>query len=422
MDVPLLYLGLALSALFVVAYTLGRAALERLSPAVLHGLRSAGDELNSKRIDRIERERDKRLLRARVGHTVSVTLAAALTAVLARDLPAYETFLWVLGSAGLAVILTLVTRGIVLSFSSAAILRLLRYSALSRVLMTPLTEPFVWVGSVLDSLFPEREDTPEMSTLAVEHLIEEGEKTGSIPEEHAELLYGVLEMRNTVAREVMVPRGKMTSFSSKLPLSEIIDTLIDSGHSRYPVHGDSVDHVDAILYIKDVFRLVLAGALAEKKVGDVARKEVFVTPETKKIEALLREMQQRRLHLAVVVDEFGGTAGLVTLEDIVEEIVGEIEDEHDSDKKAIFEKSEGIFIVRADTSVYDFEAAFGEALVEEKGDYDSIGGLVVTLAGGVPAAGQTLTVGSHAIRVIAADARRVEEVEIRRDAADETSD
>jgi len=180
------------------------------------------------------------------------------------------------------------------------------------------------------------------------------------------------------------------------------------------VYRGSMDQVEGMLYAKDVFGALRQG-LEHQTLGDLARTPVFFAPETQKVSVLLQEMQARRSHLVVVVDEFGGAAGVVTLEDILEEIVGEIEDEHDDDEAPVRQEGPGHFVADATISIYDLEEYLGEPLADAaSGDYDSLGGLLVQLSGRVPAIGSEVTVGNYRLRVIVSDERHVERVEIIR--------
>ncbi|HJK97082.1 MAG TPA: hemolysin family protein [Polyangiaceae bacterium LLY-WYZ-14_1] len=289
------------------------------------------------------------------------------------------------------------------------------------LLVTPIAAPMAWAGSVLDRLIPappdEGEDRERLASLAVEHMIDEGEEQGAITGMHAELLRSVLEFQDTVAREVMVPRTHTIGLEIETPIADVLTTITEVGHSRYPVYRERIDQVEGVLYAKDVFRLVRerspdddAPALT---LADVIRRPVFFAAEKQKIGSLLQEMQRRRVHLAVVVDEFGGTSGIVTLEDILEEIVGEIQDEHDVDEEPVVERlPDGRYLADATASVYDVQDTTGLPLIDDDDDHGSIGGLVVELAGRVPSVGESVFVGLVELVVRAADERHVSKVEI----------
>ncbi|HEX7481422.1 MAG TPA: hemolysin family protein [Polyangiales bacterium] len=293
-------------------------------------------------------------------------------------------------------------------------LPLLRYARPLEWFATPFALPLQWVSRVIDTWYPARpEETPERVTeIEVEHMIEQGAEHGSIPAQNAELLRSVLEFGDTVVREIMVPRTSMVAIEISTPLSEVVQLITGEGHSRYPVYRERIDQVEGTLYAKDLFRLIRDGGEPAGKLETLIRRPVFFTALSQKISVLLRQMQARRVHVAIVVDEFGGTAGMVTLEDIIEEIVGEIRDEHDTDEAPVRQIGPDRYLADADVSLYDLAEITGLALPEQIRPYESLGGMIVDLAGRVPKSGDSLEVGGHDIIVRAADERRVSRVEV----------
>ncbi|MFW6031368.1 MAG: hemolysin family protein, partial [Myxococcota bacterium] len=298
--------------------------------------------------------------------------------------------------------------------ASRGALVLLRWLRPLEVLLAPLGWPLQWVGRLTERLVPtvKERDSERITELAVEHMIDQGEERGSIGEEHAEMLRSVLEFKNTVAREIMVPRTQMVAFALGTPLPEVLERIVQSGHSRYPVYRDRMDHMEGVLYAKDLFGVLGERPIEEVKLEELVRRPMFFAAETQKIGGLLREMQARRVHLAVVVDEFGGTSGLLTLEDILEEIVGEIRDEHDEEELRVKQLAPGHYLADAGISLYDLEDAIDVTFPKESGEYDSLGGMVVDLAGRVPQAGESLRVGDFELVVREADDRHVTHIEI----------
>jgi CBS domain containing-hemolysin-like protein len=192
----------------------------------------------------------------------------------------------------------------------------------------------------------------------------------------------------------------------------VIKLIAESGHSRYPVYRGSVDHPLGVLYAKDLFRFIENGGHVEGKLEALLRTPVYFAAESQKISSLLRQMQARRTHLTIVVDEYGGTSGMVTLEDIIEEIVGEIRDEHDPEEAPVREISPGRFLARAEVSVHDLSEITGLQLPDGASGYESLGGMLVDLAGRVPRSGETIAIGDHQLIVRASDDRRVTRVEV----------
>jgi magnesium and cobalt transporter len=190
------------------------------------------------------------------------------------------------------------------------------------------------------------------------------------------------------------------------PLRELIERVVESGHSRFPVHGEDKDEILGILLAKDLLRGVVAEH-APASVRELLRPAVLI-PESKKLNVLLREFRQSRNHMAIVIDEYGGVAGLVTIEDVLEQIVGEIDDEHDEaeDPQALISaQADGQFVVDALTPIGDFNERFGADFDDD--EYDTIGGLVTAAIGHLPEAGEELTLGRFGFRVARADARRL---------------
>ncbi len=222
------------------------------------------------------------------------------------------------------------------------------------------------------------------------------------PEGHA-LLSSVIEFGKVLVREIMIPRPDMVTLSAATPLSLAVETVQEEGYSRFPVVGRSTDDIVGVVYAKDIVKAALRGQ-HDLLVSDLAH-EAHVVPETKVAAELLREMQQAKLHLAVVVDEYGGTAGLVTMEDIIEELVGEIADEFDDDLPAIERLPGGAARILGALSIDEANEALGIELPE--GDWETVAGLVFDHFGGVPQVGEVATVGGHRLAVDRVVGRRI---------------
>jgi CBS domain containing-hemolysin-like protein len=292
-------------------------------------------------------------------------------------------------------------------------LPLLRYARPLELLVAPLAAPLIAASRLVDRLLPPRpEDTPDRVTGAVMgHIIEQSEEHGTLAEEDAELLKSVLEFQETVAREIMVPRTSIVAVDITTPVPDVVKLIIDKGHSRYPVYRGTIDRPVGILYAKDLFRLVERDGF-DGTLDGLVRNRVFYAAESQRISDLLRQMQVRSVHLAIVVDEYGGTSGMVTLEDIIEEIVGEIRDEHDPDDLPVRQIAPGRFMANADVSVHDLAEITGLRLPEGAGSYESLGGMLIDLAGKVPESGEMIEIGGHDLIVRAADERHVTRVEV----------
>ena len=406
-------LGALLAAVGAGMHALGEAGLQALSET---------EGRNAKVAQRVLRDLSAVQSRLLIGRVFCVGLAAALVGHSLLQYGAWIALLGVLGTSAAYAILATVAGAVVRRRSGHATLQLWRWLRPVDLLLTPLAVPLRWINELVMKLVPEVEveDPDRLAELTVEHVIEQGEETGTIAEEHAQMLRSVLEFKNTVAREIMVPRTQMVAFDIDTTIDDVLASIIESGHSRYPVYRGQIDQVEGILYAKDLFEVLRnTSNSTDVLLTDVLRKPVFFAAESQKIGVLLREMQRRRSHLAVVVDEFGGAAGIVTLEDIVEEIVGEIQDEHDAEMPLVYERAPGHYFVDASISVYDLEEHLGEAICDDKTDFDSLGGMLVHLAGQVPVIGATLVAGSYRVVVLEADERHVRRVEMLRASTEE---
>jgi putative hemolysin len=358
-------------------------------------------------------------VRARMlaGRVLSVATAVAFGAWWAVRIDGAKAAVAVAGLVGLAyAVAAEVSTTIMRLRASRGTLFMLRWLRPLELLLAPVGLPLEWVGRLTERLVPpvRERDSERITQLTVEHMIDQGEESGSIGEDHAELLRSVLEFKDTVAREIMVPRTHVVGFDLSTPMPEVIERVTESGHSRYPVYSGRIDQVEGILYAKDLFGVMRQASLGEMPLADLVRRPVFFAPESQKIGTLLREMQARRVHLAVVVDEFGGTSGILTLEDIVEEIVGEIRDEHDEDELQLEELAPNRWLADAGISIYDLSDVLQATFPTEGGDYDSLGGMMVELAGKVPEVGESLRVTPFELIVREADERHVTKVEIVR--------
>jgi putative hemolysin len=267
--------------------------------------------------------------------------------------------------------------------------------------------------------------SPSVTGEEIEYLIEMGTRAGVLDEVKEELLNSVLEFADRVAREIMVPRTRMVAIERNLPPDELVRIITENPYSRMPVYEESIDHVVGILIVREI--------VGELRHGEVELhrhlKPAYFVPEGMKISRLLKEMQRRRTHLAGVVDEFGGTSGLVTLEDVLEEIVGEIQDEADVEAAPVKEVAPGVWLADGAVALHELEgvlnqrpegsATAGEAAGQairfpEGGDYETLGGFVTATAGRVPAVGAILNWDGLTLTVRAGDERRVTRVEIVR--------
>jgi CBS domain containing-hemolysin-like protein len=252
------------------------------------------------------------------------------------------------------------------------------------------------------------------------HLLEASEAQGELEEGAKEMIHGAIEFADKVAREVMVARTDMACLPVTAPLAEAVEMSLRTGFSRIPVYEQSVDDVVGVLYVKDIISRLAEGKPAATA-GELARRPAFAVPESKPIDDLLRQMQRQRVHLAIVIDEYGGTSGLVTIEDLLEEIVGEIREEHDREAEPILRLGEETVLVDARLSVEQLGEEFDLELPE--GDYDSVGGLLLQLFGRVPRVGEKTECAGLEFVVEAVGRHRIRRVRVtRQEAPDEEAE
>lgn len=279
------------------------------------------------------------------------------------------------------------------------------------LILAPLADPLAIVGRAVGRRVPRaRTVDARITETEVEWVVSEGEKAGAMAKEPAEMIRKVLDFKDLTAREVMVPRRVIEAIDIATPLADVVALAARGKHSRYPVYQGSIDNVVGQLYVKDLFALVRDGSLAQKKLADVSRTPVMFVSEGQSAAKILADMRAKRLHMAIVSDEFGGTSGLVTMEDILEEIVGDIRDEKDREAP-IQAMGDGRVVADASVSIADVEHALGKSLPDD-GEFESLGGLIVSRAGRVPEVGATVRVDGLKLIVREADEKRVVKVEI----------
>lgn len=276
----------------------------------------------------------------------------------------------------------------------------------------PFAKPLLAVANNL-SYFIGGEEAAQTSYVIEEEIrtiVEAGEEEGFIEEEERKMIYSIFEFGDTLTREVMVPRIDIVAVESDTPLLEALDVILRAGYTRIPVYTGTIDNVEGLLYAKDLL-IYLRDGKTDVSLTDILRPAYFV-PETKKLNELLEDMQQRKVHMAIVVDEYGGTAGLVTIEDILEEIVGEIQDEYDTEEAFIEYVGPGEVIFNARVHLDEVGELLGITLPTEGGD--TLGGLIYNQLGRVPSVGDEVVVGRVKLSVLSVAGRRIKKVRATR--------
>ena len=258
--------------------------------------------------------------------------------------------------------------------------------------------------------------TPELSAAEIRLIVEQGSQQGVLEAEEEQMISAVMSLSDSKLHEVMVPRIDIVAIDQEASFDDAVTLVLTEGHSRTPLYKESVDHIVGILYAKDLLRIIAAGG-PRPRLRDIMRPALFV-PESQSVDDLLHELQRRRVHMAIVLDEYGGTAGLVTIEDLLEEIVGEIQDEFDEEEpmKVLVRDGEAILDGRADIDQLG-ELVDPALELEDDEEYDTVGGFVYHRIGRVPVVGDTVAVDPFKIVVIKVTGRRVGKVRVTWDAS-----
>lgn len=364
------------------------------------------------------------------GHSFALSVFNTLTLVLAvcgillssrtsGEVP--SSWLYVLTLAAVFVILPVgLLRAIVSRAPEHTVLLLLGFIGFIAKVFTPLTTPLAAIGHFFGRLLGGNEKPTEEED-AVEEILDavsEGEAEGILQGDAADFIENIMESRDRIAREIMTPRPSLLCAKYDMSLDEVLGTLGAHGHSRVPIYRENRDQIEGVLYFKDVLRHLKKLQSKEMTWTDIIRAPVFV-PETKKINELLKMLQEQSIHIAIVLDEFGGTAGIVTVEDILEEIVGELRDEFDLDEELGFDEvDESTIEVDAKITIDDLNDKLN-INIPDTGDYDTIGGFLASELGKVPAMGEEVELEGVIFEVTDADDRKVKRIRLTKNPAQE---
>ena len=265
----------------------------------------------------------------------------------------------------------------------------------------------IWVIRLL-GIEPNFSEAGTHSSEEIRYLLKESSESGMINITEHELIENVFEFTDTPVKQVMVPRNKIIAASLDTPNEDLMKRFLDEGYSRIPIYSNSIDNIIGVVYAKDIIHMMRNQKLII--LHDIIRKPFFVS-EDQKINILLRDMQKKRAHLAVVIDEFGGTAGIVTLEDIIEELVGEIQDEYDEETPVVEIISDNEFCVKAMAPIDDINDSLPFPLPESE-DYETIGGLITARLGRIPEKTEEFEIDNYMVRIIESSDRSIEKVRL----------
>jgi CBS domain containing-hemolysin-like protein len=342
---------------------------------------------------------------------IALVIGAAATAMVWADLGLgrallRSTFLW-----AAAVLIWKFILAVVPDDAGEKVLGvLIPFARASYFAFWPLLYPLRKVLGRVDRTLRRDDDEEEVSDEQVQAYIDVGEEEGIIEASEGRLLQSIVDFGDRLAHEIMTPRIDVLAFDARKSQAELARLFTESKYARIPIYEQSIDQITGIVHVKDLFEAILGGQT--RPVAEIARPPYFVS-ETKKVSELLHEFQSEHLQIAVVVDEYGGTAGIVTTEDIIEEIVGEIADEHEDEEATIVDLGDGAWLVSGLLRVEDLEEKLDARLSGD--DFETVAGLIFTTLGRVPAVGAVVTRDGYRFEVDRADRRRIYRVRVTKD-------
>lgn len=421
-------IGILILILMVGFFSASEVAVLATRKSRMQELAEAGDR-RAAVVLRFQNHPEEFLATIHVGGMVSLALASGLGGVmgfqhLAPALAASETRWisegsnWVslgiiaIGVVSLVVVFgELVPKSLALRFPEQVALRI---AAMVQLFATIFRYP-VKLLTLASNLFlkPFKDQTSFTESRISEEefklMLEEGTKTGVIDKTEHELIESIFEFTDTTAKEVMIPRPDVAALDVATPREAAVRMVLDQGYSRMPVYRDTIDNIVGVIYAKDIIGLMEHKNLII--IQDILR-PVFFVPETKKISQLMRELQKRKMHLAVVIDEYGGTAGIITMEDILEEIVGEIHDEYDEEIRDVESAGDGTFLINARMSIPDFNERFNVELPLND-EYETMSGFLQKLTGRIPELHEEIHYEQFIFTVLKKSQRRIRLIRVR---------
>ena len=365
-------------------------------------------------IDRLHKDPNGYLSTILIFNTVAIIVASSAATLLAIRLYQERTAEWLVSlilSLVVLVLCEITPKTLSLQRAERVALRLAPLVAAATWVMRPVVYVLTGVTRLLLLMLGGKTQVrgPFVTEEELKMLVSVGEEEGVIEEEEREMIHGIFEMGDMRVREVMVPRTDLVAIEVNQPVERAIEMVTKHGHTRIPVYEGNLDHIIGVLYAKDLLRAVVRGE--PKTLREIARKPYF-TPESNLVQDVLRDLRKNRVHMAIVVDEYGGTAGAVTIEDIIEEIVGPIQDEYDvGEEDEIQFISPNEVVLDGRVSVDDVNELLKLDITADS--YDTIGGYVLDQLGAAPRVGATLKVGEAELRVEAVQGTRIKKVRIK---------
>jgi CBS domain containing-hemolysin-like protein len=365
-------------------------------------------------IERLHRDPNAYLSTILIVNTVAIIVASSTATLLALHLYRERVAEWAVSLVLSLVVLVaceITPKTLALQRAERVALRMARLVAWVTLVLRPVVFVLTAVTRLILRIMGGRAQVrgPFVTEEELKMLVSVGEEEGVLEEEEREMIHGIFEMGDMLVRELMVPRTDLVAIEVNEPVEKAVELVTKHGHTRIPVYEGNLDHIVGVLYAKDLLRAVVRGE--QKSLREIARKPYF-TPESNKVQDVLRDLRKNRVHMAIVVDEYGGTAGAVTIEDILEEIVGPIQDEYDiGEEDEIQFISPNEVILDGRVSVDDVNELLKLNIAAD--DYDTIGGYVLNQLGAAPKIGATLKLGDAELRVEAVQGTRIKKVRIR---------
>jgi putative hemolysin len=419
---------IALSILGIAFFSSSESALISLNKLRIRKLAEQGKH-SAQRLQRLIQKRDQLVGTILLAENGLIVFASVLTTVLAVHVLHRHSASWsFIGACAALMTVVVVLMGEILpkTFAAQNADRYALLIAFPLSLMVGLLKPLVWVLTsvtrvyvhLFNVVFRTKQQLilPFVTEEELRLLLNDVQEQGVLEREETEMIHSVMLLGDTSAREVMVPRIDMVCLPVDAPFDVALHMAISEGHSRIPVYLDSTDNIIGVLYVKDLLG-ILQGTERPEGIPEAYIRPAYHVPESKKVDELLREMRAEKVHLAIVLDEYGGTAGLITIEDILEEIVGDIQDEYDTEEALpIQHQPDGSLVVEGRVSIDEVSELLGIKLPTE--DFDTIGGFVVGLLGRAPTEGEQVSYEGVRLQIVEVSQRRVARVRLwRRDTA-----
>jgi CBS domain containing-hemolysin-like protein len=416
LESSLYWIGASSAFLISIFFSVAEGALIGFSRAKLEEL--VKNSKKKQKIDEYLQNTDALLISCLTLDTIAnICLVVFITVIYLNAYPGkLYGLLYAMGICFLSVLLfgEIVPRTLGSKKADRILVRILPLLDVTRRVMRPLLIPIEFINRIFGRIWGIREKRSSAKLIEAEILSAalEGEREGVLDEEEADMIESIVEFKDVEASEVMTPRTDMVCLEANASLNDAIKLALEKGHSRIPVYEKRIDKIIGILYVKDLLKLWGSDDIKEKPLRDLVRKAYYV-PETKEIGDLLKEFKKKKLHIAIVLDEYGGTAGLATIEDILEEIVGEIEDEYDTEPRIVLKKNkDGEIEIDAKIHIDEINEELGIDLPEDD-DFDTVGGFLFSSMGKVPNVGEHYIYKDMEFTILDADERKINRIKLR---------